>query len=140
MSVKEALRLDGFLSIEVWRMAFIEGWGTFLLIVVVGAGASALASITDAPIATTLYGALLNLVALTLFIFTAAPASGGHLNPTITMATFFAGLCTLPRAVLYIVAQSVGGIVGGYWLRLGLGDAYFSQVSDSSRELLAASL
>lgn len=44
------------------------------------------------------------------------------------MATFFAGLATLPRAVIYIAAQIVGGIVGGYWLRLGLGDAYFATV------------
>ncbi|KAK3706737.1 hypothetical protein LTR37_012582 [Vermiconidia calcicola] len=41
------------------------------------------------------------------------------------MATFFTGLCTLPRAVLYIAAQVVGAIVGSYFLRLGLGDAFF---------------
>ena len=49
-------------------------------------------------------------------------------SPTITIATFFAGLATLPRAILYVVAQSIGAIVGGYWLRLGLGDAYFPEV------------
>ena len=47
------------------------------------------------------------------------------------MATFFAGLSTLPRTVLYIVAQSTGAIVAGYWLRLGLGDAYFPIVSNT---------
>jgi hypothetical protein len=71
------------------------------------------------------------------FIFAASPASGGHLNPTITLATFFAGLCTLPRAVLYIVAQCAGAIVGCYWLRLGLGDEYyFPSVRMSSSLLL----
>lgn len=44
------------------------------------------------------------------------------------MATFFTGLCTLPRAVLYIAAQVVGAIVGSYFLRLGLGDAFFPTV------------
>jgi hypothetical protein len=49
-------------------------------------------------------------------------------SPSITMATFFAGLATLPRAVIYITAQITGAIVGAYWLRLGLGDAYFADV------------
>ncbi|KAK0926669.1 hypothetical protein LTR57_004124 [Friedmanniomyces endolithicus] len=75
--------------------------------------------------AATLYAAAFNVIGLTLFIFSAAPASGGHLNPTITIATFFAGLCTLPRAILYVVAQCFGAIIGGYWLKLGLGDVSF---------------
>ena len=71
-------------------------------------------------------------IGLMLFIFSAGPASGGHLNPTITIATFFAGLCSLPRAVLYIVAQCSGAIIAGYWLKLGLGDdAYFPHVRSS---------
>jgi glycerol uptake facilitator-like aquaporin len=106
-------------------MAVIEGWGTCLLIFCLGAGGSGLTAVTNSQMAVTVYAAFLNLVGLTLFIFSAAPASGGHLNPSITMATFFAGLCTLPRAVLYIAAQVTGSIVGGYWLRLGLGESYF---------------
>ena len=47
------------------------------------------------------------------------------MNPLITMGTFFTGLSTLPRAVLYILAQSIGSIVGAYWLRLAMGDAFF---------------
>jgi glycerol uptake facilitator-like aquaporin len=52
------------------------------------------------------------------------------------MSTFFAGLATFPRAVMYIIAQITGAIVGGYWLKLGLGDAYFPSVrfQDSSDE------
>jgi glycerol uptake facilitator-like aquaporin len=79
--------------------------------------------------AISLYASLLNFVGLSLFIMAAAPASGGHLNPSITMATFFAGLSTLPRSVLYIVAQTLGAIVAGYWLKLGLGEQYFPVVS-----------
>ncbi|KAK0937567.1 hypothetical protein LTR29_010900 [Friedmanniomyces endolithicus] len=126
-TVKDALRLDGFRNIELWRMAIIEGWGTFLLISCLGAGASGLAMLgpSTSQFAATLYAAAFNVIGLTLFIFSAAPASGGHLNPTITIATFFAGLCTLPRAILYVVAQCVGAIIGGYWLKLGLGDAFF---------------
>ena len=44
------------------------------------------------------------------------------------MATCLAGLSTVPRTILYIAAQTVGAIVGGYWLKLGLGDAFFPHV------------
>lgn len=123
--MSDALRLDGLLHPDLWRMAILEGWGTCVFVFAIGAGASSLTTLQLPSMATTLYAALLNFIGLTLFIFTFAPASGGHLNPTITMATFFAGLSTLPRTVLYVAAQSIGAIVGGYWLRLGLGDAYF---------------
>ncbi|KAK3673850.1 hypothetical protein LTR78_006405 [Recurvomyces mirabilis] len=125
LSVKDALRLNGFLQYDLWRMAFIEGWGTCLLIFSFGAGASGLTMQTQSQFASTLYAALFNVVGLTLFIYSAGPASGGHLNPTITMSTFFAGLCTFPRMVLYVSAQCTGAVIGSYWLRLGLGDDYF---------------
>jgi glycerol uptake facilitator-like aquaporin len=74
--------------------------------------------------------ALTNWIAITLFIFAAAPASGGHLNPFITLATLTAGLSTFPRSLLYIIAQCIGGIIGGFWLKLGLGGPdYFPSVS-----------
>ena len=112
----------------------------------VGAAASGLTTSGQSLFAVSLYAALVNLIGLTLFIYSAAPVSGGHLkcvrpicivmfarklimpgliSPSITIATCLAGLATVPRAILYIVAQSTGAIVGAYWLRLGLGDAYF---------------
>lgn len=106
----------------------IEGFGTCLLVFALGAGASGLTTLRVSPMAVSLYASLLNFVGLSLFIMAAAPASGGHLNPSITMATFFAGLSTLPRSVLYIIAQTLGAIVAGYWLKLGLGEEYFPAV------------
>lgn len=110
-------------------MAVIEGLGTCLLVFALGAGASGLTTLRVSPMAISLYASLMNFVGLSLFIMAAAPASGGHLNPGITMATFFAGLSTLPRSILYIVAQTLGAIVAGYWLKLGLGEQYFPVVS-----------
>jgi hypothetical protein len=52
------------------------------------------------------------------------------------MATFFAGLSTFPRTVLYIVAQTIGGVLAGYWLKLGLSDAYYPHVSTNCTPLL----
>lgn len=64
-----------------------------------------------------LIGGLLNILTLPLFIFAAGPVSGGHVNPTITIATFFARLSTFPRSILYVSFQLLGATVAGYLLR-----------------------
>lgn len=69
------------------------------------------------PVVPSLMGGLLNTLTLPLFIFAAGPVSGGHVNPTITMATFFARLSTFPRSILYISFQLLGATVAGYLLR-----------------------
>ncbi|KAF7187118.1 Aquaporin PIP 1-3 [Pseudocercospora fuligena] len=128
ISISRSLDPSGFLVFEYYKMGLIEGLGTCLLVFVSGAGANALTTLGDSvsPMAIALYAALFNWISLTLFVYTTAPASGGHLNPSITMGTFFAGLSSLPRSLIYVVSQSVGAIVGGYWLRLGLGkNGYF---------------
>lgn len=110
----------------------IEGFASCLLVFASGAASSGLATSNASTLAISAYAALTNAVSLSLFVFAAAPASGGHLNPSITMATFFAGLSTLPRSVVYIAAQCTGAIVGGYWLRLGLGEGFFPTVSSDA--------
>lgn len=106
--------------------------GTCLLVFVTGGLASGLTAYAIAPLTSALIASLGNVVTLSLFIFTGAPVSGGHFNSNITMATFFAGLSTLPRSLLYIAAQCLGAIIAGYWLRLGLDDAFFPAVGDTS--------
>ena len=106
-SIRDALHPSGFLVLDNWKMATVEGAFTCLLVFALGAGASGLTTLQVSPMAISLYAGLLNATGLALFIFAAAPASGGHLNPSITMATFFAGLSTLPRSVLYIVYESI---------------------------------
>jgi len=72
---------------------------------------------------------LSNWIVITLFVYAAAPASGGHLSPFITMSTFTSGLSTLPRSALYIIAQLIGALTGAFLLKLGLGgDNYFPSV------------
>lgn len=38
--------------------------------------------------------------------------SGGHLNPAVSLALFVARKCSLVRALIYIVAQFIGGFLG----------------------------
>lgn len=64
-----------------------------------------------------LLGGLTAILVLPLFIFAAGPVSGAHLNPTITIATLFARLATLPRCILYVGFQMLGGTIAGLLLR-----------------------
>lgn len=72
-----------------------------------------------------LVGSFLNFIYLTLFTFSFGSVSGAHLNPTITAATFLAGLCSFPRAVLYIAFQPGGGALGGLMARASYGSRDF---------------
>jgi hypothetical protein len=44
------------------------------------------------------------------------------------MATFFAGLTTLPQAILNVAGQSLGAVLGGFLLKASLGSDYFASV------------
>ena len=72
------------------------------------------------------FGGLGNWLFLTLFIFTFSNVSGSHLNPTITMATFFARLISFPRMVIYIFSQTAGGTLAGLMLRAAYGTRDFT--------------
>ncbi|KAF2158423.1 hypothetical protein M409DRAFT_71658 [Zasmidium cellare ATCC 36951] len=139
-SITQSFDLRGFLVPNLWKMAFLEGWGksqnvhasneltiagTFLLVFSLGAAATGLTAVDATPLAITWSAALINFLGLGIFTFCLGPVTGAHMNPTITMTTFFVGLTTLPRAILYIISQVVGAVIAGYWLRLGLGDEWY---------------
>ena len=58
-----------------------------------------------------------NIFLLSLFIYAIAPASGGHINPTITFTTVTTGLTGFPRGILYMMGQTTGGAVAGGIIR-----------------------
>ncbi|KAJ8512337.1 hypothetical protein OPV22_002771 [Ensete ventricosum] len=47
-----------------------------------------------------------------ILVYCTAGISGGHINPAVTFGLFLARKVSLIRAVLYIVVQCLGGIVG----------------------------
>ncbi|KAJ5610417.1 hypothetical protein N7510_007136 [Penicillium lagena] len=93
---RQMICLNQFIQLNIWKAAFTEGVG---------------------PVVSSLIGGLLNILTIPLFIFAAGPVSGGHVNPTITIATFCARLSTFPRSILYISFQLLGATVAGYLLR-----------------------
>ncbi|KAI9373034.1 aquaporin-like protein [Aspergillus egyptiacus] len=124
-----------FLQPELWKAGIIEASspsmnvrkanlktaGSCLLIyltcfVAIGLG-RLVHTFASGPLVPSLLGGLSALLALPLFIFATGPVSGAHLNPTITIATFFGRLSTLPRCILYVIFQTFGGAIAGWLLR-----------------------
>ncbi|EED14795.1 aquaporin transporter, putative [Talaromyces stipitatus ATCC 10500] len=140
MRVSEALDLRGFLDWNLWKFAIVEGVASFLLIFITGwiairpRPASSTSSSTEPTAAGVfgtstflgpLIGGITNWLFLTLFIYSFAPISGGHINPTITLATFFARLISLPRMTLYLMGQTGGGALAGLVLHNLFGSSNF---------------
>ncbi|KAJ5643573.1 uncharacterized protein N7484_006080 [Penicillium longicatenatum] len=84
-----------------------------------------------------LLGGLTAILVLPLFIFATGPVSGAHLNPTITIATFFGRLATLPRCILYVTFQTFGGAMAGLLLRASFDTrSVISHAFDGREELI----
>lgn len=97
---------------------FIAG----LLIVFIGAGSAAI--ITTNTIFISVFGlpyvGLGFFFAVMLVSQTVGHISGGHGNPSITIGHLVAGKLSLKESVVYICAQFVGAIVGGFLICLAL--------------------
>jgi glycerol uptake facilitator-like aquaporin len=72
-----------------------------------------------------LIGSTVNVFLLWVAILAFGPITGGHLNPFLTIATFCIRLTSLPRAILYIFFQLVGGALAGLLLRASWGGRDF---------------
>ncbi|KAJ5295570.1 hypothetical protein N7508_010391 [Penicillium antarcticum] len=107
--LRDALSLRHILQPELWKAATIEAVG-------VGLG-ELVNTLATGALVPSLLGGLTAILVLPLLIFATGPVSGAHLNPTITFATFFARLATLPRAILYVGFQTLGGAIAGLLLR-----------------------
>ncbi|KAL5343561.1 aquaporin-like protein [Aspergillus crustosus] len=119
--VRDALSFRPLLQPDLWKAATVEAIGSCLLVYLtnfVAVGLAPLVEVFDSgPLVPALVGAGTAFVSLPLFIFAIGPVSGGHINPLITIATFFGRLATLPRAILYVTFQTFGAAVGGWLLR-----------------------
>jgi glycerol uptake facilitator-like aquaporin len=136
MSISSQLSPHGFFEPDLWRAAFLEGIATLLLCYLTIYASLSPSSpplpptprygpFNNAAFIGPIVGAFVNWLSITLFTFTFSPITGAHLNPTITLATFFARLTTLPRAVLYISAQSLGAALAGLLIRATVETTHF---------------
>lgn len=154
MPIKELMDLGPLLHVNLWKAAFIEGVGRnfdppfvvsrtncttlgSLMLVYITVWASAapaviptrptaqLGNFNNAAFIGPLIGGITNFVFLSLFISSFGAVSGAHFNPLITIATFFARLCSLPRMILYLFFQIGGSVLAGLLVRASYGTRDF---------------
>ncbi|KAL6408822.1 hypothetical protein AUP68_07768 [Ilyonectria robusta] len=136
MPIKELIDLGPLLHVNLWKAAFIEGVGSLMLVYITVWASAAPAVIPTRPTAQLgnfnnaafigpLIGGITNFVFLSLFISSFGAVSGAHFNPLITIATFFARLCSLPRMILYLFFQIGGSVLAGLLVRASYGTRDF---------------
>ncbi|KAH8683972.1 aquaporin-like protein [Ilyonectria robusta] len=136
MPIKELMDLGPLLHVNLWKAAFIEGVGSLMLVYITVWASAAPAVIPTKPTAQfgnfnnaaflgPLIGGITNFVFLSLFISSFGAVSGAHFNPLITIATFFARLCSLPRMILYLFFQIGGSVLAGLLVRASYGTRDF---------------
>lgn len=88
--------------------------------------------------------ALVTGTAYALAVAIARPVGGGHANPAVTVAAYLSGRLPLVRAGAYVIAQSLGGLLGAAFTRALLpqtaaADALYGAAQvDAGATLLAA--
>jgi glycerol uptake facilitator-like aquaporin len=136
MSLSQQFNLHPFRTTSLWKAALMEGMGSFMLVwISIFANASPktlpeppnpeFGPFANAAFIGPLVGGFLNFMFLTLFTICFGAVSGAHLNPTITIATLFARLCSFPRAVLYVSFQTGGAALAGMMSRASYGTRDF---------------
>lgn len=87
-----------------------EAFGTFFFVGVI------LATAGVETLAPLLIG-----LALTSAIFFTSKASGGNLNPAVTIALLARGNMDVPTAAVYILSQMVGALMAVMWWKFATG-------------------
>ncbi|KAJ5881315.1 uncharacterized protein N7473_012368 [Penicillium subrubescens] len=137
MTVAEIFDLRGFASPDLWKFAMLECVASLMNVfiscwVTTHPLSKTTSPTTEAGVYTTvtffspLFGGITNLLLTPLLIFTFSPSSGGHISPTITLATFFARIISFPRMVQYIGGQTLGGALAGFALNSAYGNREFT--------------
>ncbi|MGK4063854.1 MIP/aquaporin family protein [Weissella paramesenteroides] len=57
-------------------------------------------------------------VSLAVLVYAFGPLSGAHFNPAVTLMMFLTKQMKAAEAVIYVIAQLVGGLIGGLFLTL----------------------
>ncbi|KAH9519952.1 Aquaporin-8 [Bulinus truncatus] len=79
--------------------------------------------------------ALAHGLSIALLVIATGSISGGHLNPAVTLGVLIAGAISPVKAILYIVAQVLGGILGASITRGVLGDTIYGKIGGGAHDL-----
>ncbi|KAK4562424.1 hypothetical protein RGQ29_005062 [Quercus rubra] len=113
--LSEMLGLEEFFSLKVWRASLAELVGTAVFVFALDTIViSTYETQTKTP---KLIMSFLIAVTTTIILIAINPISGSHMNPAITLAAMLVGLISLSRAVIYILAQCAGAVLGALALK-----------------------
>ncbi|BCR91654.1 aquaporin [Aspergillus chevalieri] len=137
MHLSEVFDLRGFVSLDLWKFALLECVGSMMCTFMTAWVTTHAPSKTESPkteagiyhtltFFSPLFGGITNVLLIPLLIYTFSPSSGGHISPTITLATFFARMISFPRMVLYLGGQTFGGALAGFAMRTAYGSREFT--------------
>ncbi|XP_071930652.1 uncharacterized protein [Coffea arabica] len=114
-SLSERLGLDEFLSLNVWRAALGELLGTAVLVFMFDTIVISTLE-TDVKMPNLILSILLAII-IAILLLAVDPVSGGHINPIVSFSAGLIGLISMSRAIIYIIAQCAGGVLGALALK-----------------------
>jgi MIP family channel proteins len=104
---------------HVWNALIAEGAGTFLFFFV-GIGSAAMvdwSAVVGQELPGLLVVALAHGLVLAVLVSSLGAVSGAHFNPAVTFGVWVAGQIGGRKAIAYVVAQLVGGVMAAFVLR-----------------------
>lgn len=124
-------------SVDFFDVRYLcECIGTMML-VLIGCSAIVLSGFA-APAGALQIGAAFGL-AWTAVAYSFGTVSGGHINPAVTAAMWSAGRIGGLDAIMYVIYQVIGGIIGAgliYWILQGKGGAPAAAVSNLGQNIV----
>ncbi|XP_058730275.1 aquaporin TIP4-2-like [Vicia villosa] len=103
-----------FLSIETWKAALTELIATALLMFTL---ISSIVACLDSSHNPQLIIPFVVFIIAFLFLNVTVPLTGGHMSPVFSFIAALKGVVTLSRALLYVLAQCIGSIIGFFILK-----------------------
>ncbi|XP_015056040.1 aquaporin-5-like isoform X2 [Solanum pennellii] len=115
LSFSERLGVPDIVCLDVWRASMGELLGSAVLVFMLDTIViSTFESDTKMP---NLIMSILIAIVITILLLAVVPVSGGHINPIISFSAALVGIISMSRAIIYIMAQCVGAILGALALR-----------------------
>ncbi|TKY67780.1 Aquaporin PIP2-2 [Spatholobus suberectus] len=104
-----------FFTIETWKAALVELTATAALLFTLTS--SIIACLESHEVNPKFLIPFAVFIIAFLFLIVTVPLSGGHMNPVFTFTAALKGVVTLSRAILYVLAQCIGSILGFFILK-----------------------
>ncbi|CAN4110189.1 unnamed protein product [Withania somnifera] len=115
LSLSQRLGIPDFYSLDVWRASIGELLGSAVLVFMLDTIVISTFE-SDAKMPNLIMSILIAII-ITILLLAVVPVSGGHINPVISFSAALVGIISMSRAIIYMVAQCLGAILGALALK-----------------------